>query len=305
MRLIFSSLILLISFTTLHVEAIDHVGRISKVENSSTIFVPFKGKEKKTDRLTKYLGKVYRIIDAKRGMRVDNGHIVNTGPHSKLKVIFKNGDHLYVSPNTQIEIKWQPKTFQGKDPSTISILRGAIRGLIEKDGPRSGMKVITTNTVMGVRGTDFHVSQLHSGLTQISVLRGKIKVFDDIKEQNVEITPGKTFVKKDNNSDLVMISQSELKQIKSQSEIKSDDNQTKEIQELEKKATEVTLKDIKIYQPTLYEKVIKMKGMDSEKLAASTIEILEKLAPATRKKPDWEDLIDDRDPYETYKPKNK
>jgi hypothetical protein len=41
----------------------------------------------------------------------------------------------------------------------MTLLRGSVRGLVEIGGPRSGMRVITKTTTMGVRGTDFHVAQ--------------------------------------------------------------------------------------------------------------------------------------------------
>src|SRR5690606_16687053 len=99
-------------------------------------------------------------------------YIITTGPTSKAKVVFNNGDHFFVSENTQYKIEWkrEDKTIE-KDPSVISLIRGTVRGLVQKDGPRSGMKVKTSQTVMGIRGTDFHVTQSY-GQLKVSVLRG-------------------------------------------------------------------------------------------------------------------------------------
>lgn len=302
MRILFTTLMLLLTVHNLAL-ADDHVARIVKLENSSQIFVPFNPELKTKDKLVKYLDKTYRIIPATRGMKLENGYIVTTGPLSKLKIIFKNGDHFFISNNTQYEIKWGQEEVQAKEKSTMSILRGAVRGLIEKGGPRSGMKIITRNVVMGVRGTDFHIFQHNSGLTQISVLRGAIDLEDENKKETIHIGGGQTFMKKKNNSQLSQLTKKELKTIAQQTSIHSSEVPDKNLNDLENKAKEVTIKDINLYNPGLLKEMMSKGGTSSDELAASTIEALEKTAPETSKKPDWADLMDEKDPYETYKPR--
>jgi hypothetical protein len=298
----FPSLLLIISVNTW---AFDHVARIVKIENESQVYIPLTGKEQTGDKLVKYLDKTFRIETATKGMKLENGFVVTTGPQGKLKIVYNNGDHFFVSPNTQYIVEWKKQHLKVEDPSTMNLLRGAVRGLVEKGGPRSGMRIVTKNTVMGIRGTDFHISELHSGVTQVSVLRGEIEVTDATKKDPVKIEAGQSLIKKAENIHLSRISKADLKSINSDTLIKMTAATEPELKELEKKATEVTLNDIKIYEPQLYEKVKGEQNLDSEKLAVTTVEILSKTAPETTKKPDWADLLDEKDPYEKYRPKTE
>jgi hypothetical protein len=302
MRMFFPLMTLLISTAAL---SRDHVARIVKIENSSQVYIPVQGKIEASDKLVKYLDQTFKIIPATKGLKLENGYVVTTGPDSKIKMVFKNGDHFFISPNTQYQLNWKREHLKAEDPSTMNLLKGAVRGLIEKDGPRSGMKIITKATVLGVRGTDFHVVHRNSGMTQISVLRGRIELDLKDKKNDVVIEAGQTFLKKDENSQLSKLTKTELKTIAAVTDFPKSEPQEKELKELEKKATEVTLKDIKTYQPELYSKIQKNELLNSETLARNTVEVLQKTAPETRKKPDWDDLIDERDPYDTYKPKNQ
>jgi hypothetical protein len=274
------------------------------MENESQIYIPHEGKRLPKEKLVKYLDKTFKVIPAQRGMKLLNGFVITTGPKSKLKIIFANGDHFFVSPNTQYLIQWEQK-LEKNDPSTLSLLRGAVRGLIEKDGPRSGMKVITKNTVMGVRGTDFHISQFRSGLTQVSVLRGEIEIKNDVKKDLVQIAAGQTFMVKEQNSELSKLSKPELKTIAEDSSLKSQELKDSELKELETKATSVTMKDIQIYEPELFKQIQGQKALSSDELALNTVQALEKTAPLEKKKPKWADLLDESDPYEKYKPKDE
>lgn len=301
MRILFSSLLFVISAEV--IGAPDHVARIVKIENNSQVYVPLIGKESGQDKLVKYMDKTYKIESATKGMKLDNGFVITTGPESKLKVVFNNGDHFFISPNTQYVVEWKKQHLKQDDPSTMTILRGAVRGLIEKGGPRSGMEVSTKNTIMGIRGTDFHVSQLHSGLTQISVLRGEIEVKNKEAKEPVKIEAGQTLEKKEENVNVAKLSKTELKKISEETVIKNTGPQDNELKKLEQKATQVTIKDIKTYEPELYEKIKNQTNVDSEKLAVTTVETLSRTAPESRKKPAWVDLMDENDPYEKYKPK--
>lgn len=300
MKVIFSFLII---FTASMAQAQTHVARIVKMENDGTVYVPADDKAGKNEKLVKYLDRIFKIVPAEKGMKLDNGYVVTTGPQSKIKIVFNNGDHFFVAPNTQYYIEWKRQHLKDEDPSTMNILRGAVRGLVEKGGPRSGMQVVTKNTVMGVRGTDFHVSHLNSGSTQISVLRGEIDLKSP-KKEDVKIQSGQTYVTKEANSQLSQLTKSELKTIAQEATIKTADVKEPELVALEKKAASTTLNDIKEYQPQLFEKVKNSKNIDSDSLALTTVEKLQETAPEKKKKPDWAEMIDDRDPYDTYKPKN-
>lgn len=299
MRIIFSLMLLIISFSTW---SKNHVARIVKMENDSTIYVPLTGEATAQDKLVKYLDQVFKIVPAKKGMKLDNGYVVNTGSEAKLKIIFNNGDHFFVSPNTQYQLNWSREVAKADDPGAMNLIRGAVRGLIEKEGPRSGLKITTKSTVLGVRGTDFQVTQRNSGLTQVSVLRGTIEIKD--KKDNVRIEAGQTFLKKDENTELTKLTKTELKSMAKVIKFDQPEPENKELQELENKAVTVTMKDIQIYQPELAKQVTSADKVNSETLASTTLKVLEKTAPETRKKPAWEELLDESDPYEKYKQKS-
>jgi hypothetical protein len=177
-----------------------------------------------------------------------------------------------------------------------------VRGLIEKGGPRSGIKIVTNNSVMGVRGTDFHISHRSSGVTQISVLRGEIELKNPQNDQ-VKIEAGQTFLTTEDKSNLSSLTKSELKQIALNSTIHAPKPSEPELNILEEKAKTATLSDIKLYNPELYQN-LKDKDFDSETLAQNTIQKLEVTAPEKKSKPKWVDLLDDSDPYKTYQQKN-
>jgi hypothetical protein len=116
----------------------------------------------------------YFIRPVKNGDRPANGDVVSTGKNGKVRLIFRNGDQVTVTPGTAFKFSWDPKT----DRNAIAeIVYGDIRAVIQPEGPRSGMKVQTKSAVMGVRGTDFYVSAWSKDAgSKVSVMRGKVAV---------------------------------------------------------------------------------------------------------------------------------
>jgi len=289
-----------------------HTATIVKLENSSVIYVPGENKQAGFAHV-KYLDAVYHIVPAAKGSKLENGFILTTGPKSKAKVVFKNGDHLFVSENTQYKIDWKRDAGPKEDPSVISLIRGAVRGLIQKDGPRTGMKVKTASTVLGIRGTDFFVTENH-GTLNVSVIRGNVEVFDnETGNKSANVQSGQTLVKEDKEINISAITKEDLREISKSVvvEMKAEESKpevAKELAELETSATEVTLNDIKQYQPQLYKEISEkqnVKEMTSDSLAVNTVKIMEEKAPLRAKKPSQSELDDDSDPYENYKFKKK
>lgn len=225
------------------------------------------------------------------GTKLTNGSILRTGKGAKVKVVYKNGDQMNVGEGTAYQVSWQSKTKKGKDPGAINLIYGSIRGVINKKGPRSGIKIRTKQAVMGVRGTDFHIGQKGtSGKSSLSVLRGKVEIADkknplnkmevyqgfsaevqkEVKEEKVAKGGKKTVKKKETSLfQVVKTTKNALVKIQKQSEIKQSKEDLaeapkelkKEIAKLEKKAVENTLSDIKEYDPELY-KNLKDKNVD-------------------------------------------
>ena len=296
--------------------ASNHTATIVKLENSSVVYVPG---EKNADgyKHVKYLGAVYHILPATKGFKLDNGFIVTTGPSSKAKVIFNNGDHLFISENTQYKIEWKRESdLIKKDPSVLNLIRGAVRGLIQKNGPRSGMKVESSSAVIGIRGTDFYVNEKHGRLS-VSVMRGLVEIFSDKKDDRpVKVQTGQTLTKEGKVINITTIMKEDLQEIAQDStiavnvkEAQVEPEQEKELIELDKSATTVTLNDIKEYQPHLYKEISEkqsLEEMSSDSLALNTVKVMEEKAPSRSKKPTQNELDDETDPYENYKfKKNK
>ena len=297
---------ILLSICSFGVMASNHTARVIKLENTSEVYVPGENKES-TYKHVKYLDEVYHIIPAVRGMKLENGYILSTGPQSKAKIIFNNGDHLFISENTQYKINWKgfDQNHQ-EDRSTIYLIRGALRGLIQKDGPRSGMKVKTASTVMGVRGTDFYVSEKHGDMN-VSVLRGEVEVVASESNLNaIKVKTGETLNTENKKATVMAISKEDFQEIiKTASvQIPSKTEMSKEFIELEKKASAMTLNDIKEYQPQIYKEILAQKNssdLTSDSLAINTIKIMEEKAPSRSKKPSESDLDSENDPYDQYK----
>lgn len=278
-----------------------HVARIVKLQGNSEVYIPGESKEHKN---IKYLDQTFHVVPATRGMKLDNGFVLTTKPDSKVKVIYRNGDHFFVDGNTQYTVSWERRAPEEKqDPSMLILIRGTVRGMVTKDGPRSGIKVKTKQTAFSVRGTDFYVHQRGtSGTTVVSVLRGSIEIKPENEKKTVIINSGETFIQRSEKEHLLdKITKQDLKKIDHIVKIETKAEDKPEMVELEKKATEVVLKDIKEYQPELYEKVKTLNEVNSEQLASNTIQKLEVTAPMERRKPTLDDLQLDEDPYEKYK----
>jgi hypothetical protein len=266
--------------------------------------------------VVKYNNKYYQIKTVKPGTKVENGNVVRTGEKAKLKIVFKNGDQFNVGEGTEYEISWSRKKVKGKESSVLNLVRGSLRGIVEKGGPNSGMTIKTKNAVMGVRGTDFHVGQRgYKGKTSVAVLRGKVDVASTkAPEKKVNVEQGftadltaqkkmqnKTVLAKTTKNELAFI-QKESKISKKEAEIIEDEAIKKELEVLEKKAVEVTIKDIKTYQPELYEQIKDKKIEEVDTVNTLVVSQAFEKAPVKKAKKGFDEmeLNLDEDAYKKY-----
>lgn len=289
--------------------AVDHVGRIVKIEGQSKVYIPEQKIKQLDQEHIRFQNQLYRVTDAIRGMKLENGYVVNTGAEAKLKVIFNNGDHFYVAPNTQYVVEWSRPTLKDKETTVMNVIRGAVRSVVEKDGPRSGIEVKTRSATFGVRGTEFWVNVKNSHTTEVSVLRGLIEFREDSGE-SVKVEKGQKALVRNDDIRKESITKQDLTQIAQETlpakEIKVEDE---DLKVLESKALEVTVNDIKLYEPELYKKISETKDLrESEELTQLTINNLKESAPEAKaevpKKPTLQDLQDSEDPYQKYYKKN-
>ena len=290
------------------------VATISKMQGKVDLYAPVDLYPKIEGSHILYQQKTYRIVAAQVGSKILNHMIVNTGKKSKVKIIYSNGDQIYVTPSSQYEVNWEEvKGNTKKEPTGINLMYGAIRMLVDKDGPRSGAKIKTRSATFAVRGTDFHVSQNgSSGTSQVSVLRGRVETVtvaqNDKKSESVFVETGRSAYTKpgETSVELVKTTKQDLKQIalESKVEMKAElipEKLQPEITQLEEKAKENVIKDMKKENPSLYQEIKTAKIEDLDSLNMKTVEKIYEEAPEAKGKPSWRELDEiESDPYGKY-----
>jgi len=308
------------------VMAASHVGIIVKKQGKAELLTSPSSKVTGKGPHVLFEGTYYTLKKVRLGLKVGNGSVVRTGKGAKLKIVYRNGDQFNIGEVTAYRVAWSSKKVKGKsDASTINLMYGSIRGIVNKKGPRSGMKVKTRHAVMGIRGTDFHIGQAGSaGKSSVSVLRGKVAVADIFKPKKaIEVLQGfsaelkkevKTKTSKKSKlketastMELSKTTKNELTSIQSDSAIvtSKDDEKVslkvqKELVKLEKKAVENTLSDIKDYDPELYKSLKKRKISNVDEINNAVVAQVEESAPEKRVKVDIDNLNLDADVYDKY-----
>ncbi len=286
-------------------------------------------------------GLYYTETKVRPGTKISNGDILWTkDKKAKARVVFKNGDQFNVAPGTQYEIKWERPKGVAKTAATVNLIYGSIRGIISPKGPRNNLKVKTKNAVMGVRGTDFNFKKVGtSGNTLVSVIRGKVKVSPVEKgkienKKTVEVKSSQSanvysdkflaeeyeakakkmklklkmkkpkkriFLSDTSKKDLLRI-QRDSHIIQTKADLPESKEIKKEIRQLEKQATKVTLDDIKTYQPEVYKELKKTKIKSVAQLNTMVIKKAYQKAPAKPDKMGFEVVEEDlnEDEYEKY-----
>jgi hypothetical protein len=245
----------LVGTSSIGFAADSQVATVSQVEGRAQIFTrPSKALQAKTEEsegvIALFEGEYYRVKDLKISDRVENGNVLRTLPGGKVKVIYDNGDQIYVGPGTSYRISWKN---EGKSAPEIRLAYGKIRGVISKEGPRKKVIIRTRTAVMGVRGTDFFIADEGLGETSVSVLRGAVEVAPERgKVMVVETGMTAEIAQKAVEIPLRKISREDLGEIRVASALPvRKEAEQAVLKNLEQKALEVTLKDIKTYQPEL------------------------------------------------------
>lgn len=261
-------------------------------------------------------GFYYQRSRAKTGGIAPLGSVIQTGDKSRCRLIFANGDQISVSDHTSYKITKNPKA---PDKPLIELFFGAIRSVIEKNGPRTGTEVRTRSLAMGVRGTEFHIrANGKGGRSAISVLRGKVALTTSNQSKPTEIPSGfSAEIKSDTKAsapkvNLIKTDRLELLAIQKSTTIaKSDaplafEGALDQVEKLEKKAVTVLLTDIKQEDPNLYQSLQKSgtgKDLSLNQLQTATVKEAYKKAPkkTSTRKPTKEELeMSDEDIYEKY-----
>lgn len=318
MKIVLSFILVLMS-SSLYA-ASSHVGMIVKKQGKVELLTRPSNKADGPGYVL-FEGKYYKQTKIRLGTKLTNGSILRTGKGSKVKIVYKNGDQMNVGEGTAYQVSWSKKIIKGKNPGAIDLMYGSIRGVINKKGPRSGIKIKTKQAVMGIRGTDFHIGQRGtSGKSSLSVLRGKVEVADKKNPKkkmevamgfSAEIQKEVKAQKKQKNTSLFQVAKTtknELVEIQKESDIKQDKKDLaeapkalkKQLAKLEKKAVENTLSDIKEYDPALY-KSLKDKNIDDvDKINKVVVGKVFEKAPVKKVKIGIDDDELEENAYEKY-----
>lgn len=333
-------IVMLSSLTVGNALADNHQGTITKIEGQVQIFTnPGKTPQGPAPHAF-YEGEYFSVRDAKMGEAVEQGNIVRTSPNGKARIVYDNGDHYSVGPGSAYRVFWGSN--KGNDSNaneTVNLMYGKVRGVVAKNGPRNKLTVRTHSATMGVRGTDFFVADGGKGAqTEVSVIRGSVAVKANAPKaaknqpKNVDVKAGmsaevkaievaaKTEGKKEEKpvaapaievrqttkEELVAIQNTS--KVEATTEIKREiaEAEVKKLEQLEKKAVETTLKDIKNHDPKLYAKIdVKDPSAisNADQLNTVSVKKLEEVAPEAppKRKPSLTELeAVDEDPYNKY-----
>ncbi len=285
-------------FSALYAQDTDYIGTVTELEGSVKIFSnPHEKLPTSPGVHVLYEGLYYDASTAKIGDTVDQKCIVRTAIRSKAGIVFANGDQIRVSPASATRMTWQ------KNDTSIELAYGAIRGVIEKGGPRSHLKVATRSAIMGVRGTDFFIANVGEH-TEVSILRGAVELKPTHEAAPILVATGQTgTIQGTKPPQTRPTTQEDLTHVMKTSHIISTAPITqaveKKIIELQKQALTSTLQDIKATDPELFKKVSNQSLSLNDLNAQSVAKIFEQ-APKAAPKAKPLHLDEGDDPYEQY-----
>ncbi|MBY0470967.1 FecR domain-containing protein [bacterium] len=290
--------------------AAEHIATVTTLQGEVKLFTHPSKKLEGPEPHALYEGIYYSVQDAKPGQKVEKGNILRTALSGKVQVVFNNGDQFVVGPGTAYVVDWDAKKMK------LDLMYGRLRGVIEKGGPRSGMTIRTRSATMGVRGTDFFISENGmTGHTEVTVVRGEVSVASKVEAQKavavksgysavVAAEPKAEKVAKEAapqakpeapkpEVQVIKTTQEHFAVVQKASKIEASEEIKKAIEsnptvaetvkKLEEKAAETTLKDIKKTDPALYAQVSQAGPQSVEELNAKAVQKLAVDAPKGRK----------------------
>jgi hypothetical protein len=307
------NILALISFLLVtEAQADDHVATITQIQGEIQIYSdpsskPKKNQSNESGKIVLFENQYFIVKNAKMGDRILNGNILRARPGSHAHVIFNNGDQIHIGPGSSYRVQWQENL---EKKMKIDLMYGRLRGIISKEGPRQKAIIKTRSATMGVRGTDFFIADSGpKGETEISVLRGEVEVINDSTKKSIPLKTGMSAkVVQQAEIELRETNKEDLKGIQIASTVVGKEKPSNQkIAELEKKAVEVTLKDIKLYQPEIYQKISsdpkKLENLNDLNFKAVSLNMVNAPnAPAKRGKPNITELkdSDDQEVYQKY-----
>jgi hypothetical protein len=329
----FSASVASLALASAQALASDQIGTLTQVDGDVKLFShPSKKlQEGAPGTHALYEGEYFVVEPAKAGDKVDQSNIVRTAPGAKARVVFDNGDQLNVGPATAMRVHWDK---DAKNTTTrMDLAYGKVRGIVEKGGPRSHLQIRTRTATMGVRGTDFFIADGGTdGGTEVSILRGAVEVKPkaagakavEVKQgMSADVPPSTPVashaIKRGEGGkpepvqpavELRQTTQQELAGIQRSSTIEKKPDapatapaQAAALAKLEQKAVTTTLKDIKTYDPKLYEQLQAKAPKSTDEINRQVVATLAKEAPKAPEahKPHKSEIDDlEQGAYEKY-----
>lgn len=294
---------------------------ITKLMGSVQIFThpsrtPHPKKDASDGSMALFEGEYFLVREAKVGDTLGQGNILRTKVASRARLIYDNGDQILVAPGTAYRIRWEPKT--ETDP-LLNLMYGKIRGVVSKQGPRGKFSLRTKVATLGVRGTDFFLSESPTGETLLTVIRGAVEMRTSANATPFEVKMGFSASTQPSEKPTIAVIETSREEFGAIARVSMTPDQAppsaasietpvaQKVVSLEKKALEATTEDIRKYQPELFGKLSPtLPGVGSvDELNARSVASLSENAPsrpAKKKKPSRKDLDTDEesDPYRQY-----
>lgn len=141
-------------------------------------------------------GVVKVISDVKKGFKVLEKDILETGENSKAKILFIDDNIMTLAPKSKLEIAKHKFDRKQKTGSTIiNLLYGKVRNSISEhnhyDQKDNAFEVKTKSAVAGVRGTDFATSYSDSPeVTEVETLKGLVNLRSQINGEEKPVARG-------------------------------------------------------------------------------------------------------------------
>ncbi len=248
----------------------DHNARITRFFGKAQILSQPSDKKVGQGPHVLFEGKYYQVQPAKLGSEIPLGSVIQTSEKTMVRIVYPNGDQIMISPSSSYKVTLETK--DGKEKPISELIYGKFRAVISKEGPRKESEVRTRTMVMGIRGTDFHVSAFsEQGGSVVSVLRGAVAVTPQAvkpgeQPQTVEVKTGFSAaipsketvpvkVAATDKFDLKVIQETASFGKNPTNETPADAETQKAIATLEEKAVESTKKDIQSGDPELYKRI--------------------------------------------------
>jgi hypothetical protein len=265
-------------------------------------------------------GKKYVSRRVQPGVKVHPGDILRSGNDGKVKIIYDNGDVFILGNSTAFIV---PKALEKGASKEVSseLLYGKLRGMIDKKGPLSGVRIRTASVTSGVRGTDLYmVYNPLSQNTQVHVLRGEVEVTPITTSaqaaESVFVKTGQKAILESSGKEsataiqadmkVLLSTQADLKQIQETAKMarpemfKLPSETAEKVRELQKTSEQMVIEDIKTTTPEVYKVLVTKKWNGVESISQVTVDELSKKAPKGNSKPKLSDFEDGDDIYKKY-----